>query len=95
MPAALTVDQSLVDNYLARVDRFCDNVKKFEETLGELTSGLKEKFMPAESKTEAPVYDAYEEASAVQSEPKTVTADDIDLDALLAGIDFGQASASL
>lgn len=94
MPAALTVDQSLVDNYLARVDRFCDNVKKLEETLGELTSGLKEKFMPAESKMEAPEY-VYEEASAVQSEPKTVTADDIDLDALLAGIDFGQDSASL
>ena len=55
MPAALTVDQSLVDNYLARVDRFFNNVNRFEETLKEMTDGLKEKFMPTAPEREAPI----------------------------------------
>lgn len=86
MPAALTVDQSLVDAYLARVDRFYDNVNRFEETLKEMTSSLKDRFMPTAPEKEAPVY---QEVATAQPEQAVVTADDIDLDALLKGIDLG------
>lgn len=88
MPAALTVDQSLVDAYLARVDRFWNNVEQFGQTLRDMTSDLKDRFMP-----EAPVVEepAYQEVAAVTEEPEqaVVTADDIDLDALLQGVDLG------
>ena len=32
MPMTLTVDQSLVDKYLARVDRFVQNVNRLGDT---------------------------------------------------------------
>ena len=35
MPTALTVDQSFVDNYLARVDRFCKNVEDLGRSIQE------------------------------------------------------------
>lgn len=75
----LTVDQTLVDNYLARVDRFVNNVKQFEEQLKEMTNTVVERFTP-EQKTE-PVLQ--------ESEPDVVTPDDIDIDALLSGVDIG------
>lgn len=90
MPAALLVDQSLVDRYLERVDRFWNNVDQFANTLKEMTSDLRDRFMP-----EAPVKEepAYQEAvaAAVQEPEKApvITADDVDLDALLKDVDLG------
>ena len=54
MPAALTVDQSLVDKYLARVDRFWNNVDQFEQQLKEMANEFKDRFMPSVQKT--PMY---------------------------------------
>lgn len=84
MPAALTVDQGLVDSYLSRVDLFFDNVSRLGETLREMTSNLGEKIAPSRNET------AQNQAVAqpVQVQPAVVTADDIDVDALLQGIDI-------
>ncbi len=89
MPAALTVDQSLVDNYLARVDRFWNNVDQFANTLKEMTSNLKDRFAPTMLVQEEPVYQEVSTAQSEVAEQAVVTADDIDLDALLAGVDLG------
>ena len=89
MPAALTVDtvdQSLVDSFLERVDRFVDNVDRFQKTLAEMKENLMDKFAPASPEVEEPVH---EEIAAAAPEQDVVTADDIDLDALLAGVDLG------
>lgn len=91
MPAALTVDQSLVDNYLARVNRFFDNVNRFEDTLREMTDGLKEKFTPAAPEKDASTY----QETTVMQQPATVTAADIDLDDLLRGVDLGTPDLSV
>lgn len=90
MPAALTanqnfaglfVDQSLVDSYLARVDRFVNNVKNFEDTL----NGLLGRSEPTVSEMKTPVYQEVATAPA----QSVVTADDINIDDLLKGIDLG------
>lgn len=90
MPAALTmdqltVDQSLVDSFLARVDRFVDNINRLEETLAD----MKDRFMPTAPERKEPVH---QEVAATQPKQAVVTADDIDLEALLSGIDLGGAS---
>ena len=84
MPAALTVDQGLVDSYLNRVDLFFDNVSRLGETLREMTSNLGEKIAP--SRNDTVQNQAVEQL--VQAQPAVVTADDIDVDALLQGIDI-------
>lgn len=90
MPAlALTVDQSLVDRYLERVDRFVDNVKRLGDTL----ANMGEQFKSARLEKEEPVYQ--EASAAAVAEKPVVTADDIDLDALLQGIDLGEAGVSM
>ena len=82
MPTALTVDQSFVDNYLARVDRFCKNVedlgKSIQEFAGRFT--VQEQAEPQYEETAS----NYREADYVEA----VTADDIDLDSLLQGVDL-------
>lgn len=85
MPAALTVetvDQSLVDSYLERANRFAENVRQFEKTLKEMINKVKDHISPAISDTEAPVYQETADAESV------VTAEDIDLNQLLRGIDL-------
>ena len=84
MPAALTVDQGLVDSYLDRVDIFFDNVSRLGETLREMTSNLGEKIAP--SRNDTVQNQAVEQP--VQAQPAVMTADDIDVDALLQGIDI-------
>lgn len=90
MPAALTVnqnfaglfvDQSLVDEYLARVNRFVNNVNTFENTL----NGLLNRSKPIVSEMETPVY----QEAATEPAQNIVTADDINIDDLLKGIDLG------
>lgn len=87
MPAALamdqiSVDQSLVDAFLARVDRFVNNVKQFEDNLADLTNTFKSEAYEQEEPT-------YQETVAAEPEQAAVvTADDIDLDALLRGVDL-------
>lgn len=108
MPAALTVEQSLVDNYLERVDRFCRNVDQFGQQLKDMVAEFKDRFVP--SAKENPMYQdtaqtTYQEAAAAepvyqepviaQPERNVVTADEIDLDSLLAGIDLGGAGVSM
>lgn len=86
MPAAvLTVDQSLVDGYLERANHFYDNVEKF-------ASDLKDMLKRPESVAESREQPVYQETAAVQPEQAVVTADDIDLDALLSGVDLGGVS---
>lgn len=84
MPAALTVDQGLVDSYLSRADLFFDNVSRLGETLREMTSNLGEKIAPSRNET----VQNQAVAQPVQVQPAVVTADDIDVDALLQGIDI-------
>lgn len=108
MPAALTVDQSLVDKYLARVDRFWNNVDQFGQQLKEMANEFKDRFMPSVQETPmyqdtaqtvyqetAAVNPVYQEPAAAQPEKKVVTADEIDLDSLLAGFDLGGAGVSM
>lgn len=85
MPATLTVDQSLVDAYLERANRFYDNVEKF-------ASDLKDMLKRPESVTEVREQPVYQETVAAQPEQAVVTADDIDLDDLLRGVDLGGVS---
>ncbi len=82
--SVLTVDQSLVDAYLARVDRFVSNVERFEQQLKDMTSTVKERLIP-EQKAQT----VYQETVAPKPEHDVVTADDIDIDALLSGVDLG------
>lgn len=90
MPAALVVDQSLVDKYLARVDRFWNNVDQFANTLKDMTSDLKDRFMPEAPVKAEPVYQETVTAAVQQPEQAAVvTADDIDLDALLRDVNLG------
>lgn len=89
MAAVLTVDQQLVDNYLARANRFSENVKRFEEQLKEITNAIKGRFVPDTDQTAMPAYQA---AVATESEQAVVTADDIDIDALLNGVDLNEMS---
>lgn len=96
MPAAidmnqLVVDQSLVDNYLARVKRFADNVKRFEEQLDNALTIVKDRFMP-EQKTQSAMDIEHREPEATKPDSAVVTADDIDIDALLSGVDIGGMS---
>ena len=89
MPAAAyTVDQSLVDAYLARVNRFCQNVADLQNTLQELS----DQYLGQE---QAELLDEQEAYAAMQTEPEmaqeeeqAVTEDDIDLDSLLQGVDL-------
>ncbi len=90
MSAVMTVDQELVDTYLSRVDRFVNNIQNFENTLKEMTGSLKDKFMSNFSEQEE---SAHQEIAAAEPEQAVVTADDIDLDALLSGIDLGAGMA--
>lgn len=103
MPAeALTVDQRLVDEYLERVDRFYNNVVSFEETLKGLANGVKDRFMPtkdadhAADEPQAAYQEPYHAVSVEQEIPAAkpdeqavITAEDIDIDALLKDIDVG------
>lgn len=82
----LTVDQSLVDIYLARVDRFVKNVRQFEQQLKDATDAVKEHFVP-DQKAQPDIQ--HREPVAAKSEPAVVTAADIDIDALLNGVDIG------
>lgn len=93
MPAALTVDsvdQSLVDDFLARVDRFVDNVNRLHENIMEQ---MNNRFGPAVPEKEEPMYE--ETAAVSQPEQAVVTADDIDIDALLAEVDLSDMGMSM
>lgn len=77
MPASvLTVDQSLVDNYLSRVERFAHNIQNFKETLDSLLK-------PSE-----PAVSEMAESVQQTRQSGVVTADDIDINALINGIDL-------
>lgn len=104
MPAALTaeqrnalfIDQKLVDDFLARVDRFVNNVNKLGETLRSMKDDVKERITPAISRQETHAYQApaapTRDTVAVKS---VVTPDDIDLDALLGDIDLNGAGITV
>lgn len=95
--AALTVDQSLVDKYLERVDRFYNNVQSLQDSVKDMLGEIKDRFASTEKTSpvmeayqeSSPVEPVYQEAAAVQPEKPVVTADEIDIDALLKGIDLG------
>lgn len=97
MPAAeLFVDQDLVDEYLERVERFHNNVISFEESLNKMLHDTSnEEIAPIhEAEPEMDVYHeadepVYEEAPAVQPDTQdVVTAEDIDIEKLLADMNF-------
>lgn len=90
---SMLVDQSLVDSFCARADRFVNNVNDFRQRLDNMLSEVKEKFAP---EMEAPAVEepTYQEAATVTEDvavtaDDVVTADDIDIDALLQGVDLG------
>lgn len=102
MPAALTIDRSLltvdpelVNSYLARVNRFVENVNRFEQQLKGMTNAIKERVMPEPTVTSDIQHDIYhdidhrQEPAAAKPEQPVITADDIDIDALLNGVDIG------
>lgn len=82
MTAVMTVDQSLVDSFLERVNRFVDNVDRFEETIKE---ELQSRFSPT---VPEPMVSVPQAAAATDPEQSVITPDDIDLNALLQGVDF-------
>ena len=86
MPVEL-VDQSLVDKYLERINRFVNNVNAFEKSLTDMVSKVRSHFTPTVSETEASILQ-----EAVPPKPSVVPADDIDIDKLLVGIDLGGMS---
>ena len=88
--AVLSVEQNLVDQYLARVERFCSNVEQFSQTLKDMTTGLRDRFMPEAPVAEAPVYQEAATMAAQQpAQADVVTADDVDIDALLRDLNLG------
>lgn len=82
---AYTVDQSLVDAFLSRVDRFVNNVQNFGDTLSDMLRRPE----PEIPETVAPETSMYQETAAVQSAEEVITADDINIDDLLRGLDLG------
>lgn len=93
MPAAiaidrnsLVVDDAIVQKYLDRVDRFVRNVDRFGEQLRSMTNTVKERFTPMQTVRSDIEHPKPESATAVES--ATVTPDEIDIDALLSGVNL-------
>lgn len=93
MPAAiaidrnsLVVDDAIVQKYLDRVDRFVRNVDRFGEQLRSMTNTVKERFTPMQTVRSDIEHQKLESATAVES--ATVTPDEIDIDALLSGVNL-------
>lgn len=93
MPAAiaidrnsLVVDDALVQKYLDRVDRFVRNVDRFGEQLRSMTNAVEERFTPMQTVRSDIEHQKPESATAVES--ATVTPDEIDIDALLSGVNL-------
>lgn len=87
MPAAiaidrnsLVVDDALVQKYLDRVDRFVRNVDRFGEQLRSMTNTVKEHFTPMQT--------VRSDIEHQKPESATVTPDEIDIDALLSGVNL-------
>lgn len=85
------VEQSAVDAHLQRVNRFIDNVHKFQSKLDSFMTAperTQESQMVPQQQTpvNAPMY----EASATASTPtqEKITADDIDIDAILGSVNL-------
>ena len=107
MTIAATIDQSAVDAYLDRINRFVANVSKFQERLNSMLSKymndnagqampLQEAPQPAIEKR-TPVEETHIQAEMpekMQEEASTakVTPEDIDLDALLNSINLDGTS---
>ena len=91
------VDQSIVDAHLQRVNRFVDNVNRFQAKLDSfMQSHSSEMAQPVQTvqTVQQPVQQPVQTnvAAATFEDPtptQKVTADDIDLDAILDGIDLG------
>lgn len=93
MPAAiaidrnsLVVDDAIVQKYLDRVDRFVRNVDRFGEQLRSMTNTVKKRFTPMQTVRSDIEHQKPESATAVES--ATVTPDEIDIDALLSGVNL-------
>lgn len=93
MPAAiaidrnsLVVDDAIVQKYLDRVDRFVRNVDRFGEQLRSMTNTVKECFTPMQTVRSDIEHQKPESVTAVES--ATVTPDEIDIDALLSGVNL-------
>ncbi len=93
MPAAIAIDRSslvvddaLVQKYLDRVDRFVRNVDRFQEQLRSMTGAVKERLTPTQTVRSDIEHQKPEPAAAVES--ATITPDEIDIDALLSGVNL-------
>lgn len=75
------VEQSVVDAHLQRVHRFVDNVNKFQQKLDTFMS-------PSERTKQAPAKMAVQTTTQTPVTNKVVTSDEVDIDAILSGIDL-------
>lgn len=97
--SALLIDQDLVDKYLLRVDRFADNVRDLGNTLKSMLSRSE----PEKPVMETPLYQevssyqaepaykeqpTYQEMAAPEPSQNVITANEIDLDKLLEGVNL-------
>lgn len=94
--SAVTINPSAVDAYLDRVRRFVENINKFQERLNHLLSGhvdngvehaRKEQAAPQTMQTAYP-YSEPRASMPTANAQKPVTPDEIDLDAMLNGINL-------
>lgn len=85
------VEQSRIDSYLERVQRFVDNVYSFKERLDAFLSDQPATELDNQPVYESASYEPAEEFSASEdysaAEP-VITAEDVDIDALLSDIDL-------
>ena len=89
------VDQSLVDAHLQRVNRFVDNVHKFQKKLDSLKSSSE---MTQSQTTQQSIHQSAPQIAQPQMAQQTqqdqkVTADDIDIDAILSGVNLDTGMA--
>lgn len=85
---SITVEQSMIDAYLDRIHRFIDNVNQFKERLSEMMSQRG----PVDG-DEAGMRTTYSQQTAAYQETsdsgRSLTADEVDIDALLSDIGLG------
>lgn len=84
------VDQSVVDTHLQRVNRFVDNVNKFQQKLDSFMSSSMSSSSDM-TQTVQMVQQSTNAQTATFENPaprQKVTADEIDIDAILNGIDL-------
>ncbi len=88
---ANTIEQTTIDAYLNRIQRFSENVTQLQNRLNEMLG----KQEPEQAVSKAPIQATAPVQTTAPMEPatpKVVTANDVDIDAILKGIDFGQPS---